>query len=228
MTRKIAISLPDATLRKARAAVRSRKAPNVSNYIARLIEDASASETFDEMISEWIRESGATEAEIETAGDESRQVFERAGLTRGARAHGKTTARHDAPERPGLVLDAGALQALERRPIRLLMDLKLAHELGLPIRIPAGCIAQSWRDGPRSAALARLLRQPCIVVQVDERSAREVGEFIASVGLPTTVKPDITDAHVALTTRATGSVVWTSDAGDMERYSVNKDFIRRL
>jgi Arc/MetJ-type ribon-helix-helix transcriptional regulator len=85
MTRKIAISLPDASLRKARAAVRRGKAPNVSNYIARLIEDASASETFEDMIAAWIRESGATEAQIRAAEQESQAAFEQAGLARKGR-----------------------------------------------------------------------------------------------------------------------------------------------
>ena len=129
---------------------------------------------------------------------------------------------------PGLVLDAGALQALERRPIRLLVDLQRAHRLGLPIRIPAGSLAQSWRGGPRSATLARLLKQPCSVIQLDERSAREIGEFIASVRLPPRHKPDVTDAHVALTARSTRSLVWTSDPEDMARYQVGAEFIRRL
>jgi Arc/MetJ-type ribon-helix-helix transcriptional regulator len=80
MTKKIAISLPDATLRKAKAAVKSGKAANVSNYVARLIEHASATETFEEMIADWMRESGATQAEINEAEEESREAFERAGL----------------------------------------------------------------------------------------------------------------------------------------------------
>ena len=129
---------------------------------------------------------------------------------------------------PGLVLDAGALQALERRPIRLLVDLQRAHALGLPIRIPAGALAQSWRGGPRSAALARLLKQPSRVVQIDERSAREIGEFIASVRSSRSAKPDIADAQVALVTRATGSLVWTSDPDDMASYGVPANFVRRL
>ena len=62
------------------------------------------------------------------------------------------------------MLDAGALQALERRHLRLLVDLRRAYELGLPVRIPAGALAQSWRGGPRSATIARLLKQPCTVV----------------------------------------------------------------
>lgn len=86
MTKKIAISLPDETLRKARAAVKAGKAPKLSNYIALLIEDASGRETFDEMIAAWVQESGATLEEIGAAEEESRKAFERAGLGRkGAR-----------------------------------------------------------------------------------------------------------------------------------------------
>ena len=103
---------------------------------------------------------------------------------------------------PGLVLDAGALQALEHHPIRLLADLQRAHDLGLPIRIPAGALAQSWRGGPRRASIARLLKQRCDVVQMDQPAAREIGEFIASLHLPEDEdKLDVVDAHVALTTR---------------------------
>ena len=127
----------------------------------------------------------------------------------------------------GLVLDAGALLALEQRNIRLLVDLKRAGELGLPIRIPAGSLAQSWRAGPRSASIARLL-QHATVVRVDESSAKEIGVFLAHLRLPATEKPDVVDAHVALVTRATGSLVWTSDPSDMARYGVESRFVRKL
>jgi len=95
MTKKIAISLPDTTLRKAQAAVRSGRVPSVSNYIARLIEDASAAETFDAMIAAWMIESGATEAELRAARAESREAFQRAGLMR------KGAGREKAPRRAG-------------------------------------------------------------------------------------------------------------------------------
>jgi hypothetical protein len=109
-----------------------------------------------------------------------------------------------------------------------LIDLKRAHELELPIRIPAGALAQSWRGGSRSASLARLLKQPCTVVQVDERTAKEIGEFVVSVRLPESERPDVVDAHVALVTRATRSLVWTTDPDDMLRYRVGADFIRKI
>jgi len=89
MTKKIAISLPDVTLGKARAAVRQRGAASLSGYIVRLIEDASANETFEHMIAEWIRESRATPGEIRAAERESKAAFERAGLIRGEKARGK-------------------------------------------------------------------------------------------------------------------------------------------
>jgi Arc/MetJ-type ribon-helix-helix transcriptional regulator len=82
MTRKIAISLPDATLGKARAAVKDREAASLSGYIGRLIEDACAAETFEEMLAAWVQESGATSAEIRAAQKESLEAFERAGLIR--------------------------------------------------------------------------------------------------------------------------------------------------
>jgi len=78
------------------------------------------------------------------------------------------------------------------------------------------------------AALARLLKQPCSVVQVDERSAREIGEFIAAVRLARGGKPDVADAQVALVTRSTNSLVWTSDPDDMASYGVTPEFVRQL
>ncbi len=139
--------------------------------------------------------------------------------------------RVDSSQAPGLVLDAGALRALERHDVALLVALRVAHERNLPIRIPAGALAQVWRGGPRSAPLARLLKQPTTVVIIDERSARQIGEFIAActaARMPGERRADIVDAHVALTTRATKSLVWTSDPKDMARYGVSERFIRKI
>src|SRR5205823_14177073 len=80
MTKKIAISLPDATVGKARAAVRAGRAANVSNYIGKLIEEASAEESFQEMSADLLRESGATPDQIAAARVEVEEDFERAGL----------------------------------------------------------------------------------------------------------------------------------------------------
>jgi predicted nucleic acid-binding protein len=134
----------------------------------------------------------------------------------------------EAAHAPGLVLDAGALVALEGHHAALAVALGAARRLAVPIRIPATAVAQAWRGGPRSAALARLLKQPTTIVSIDERSARQIGEFIARLRLPAKQRVDIVDAHVALTTISTGSLVWTSDPGDMERYGVDPRRIRSV
>lgn len=126
------------------------------------------------------------------------------------------------------MLDAGALQALASRHVRLLVDLRRAHDLGLPLRIPAGALAQAWRGGPRSASVVRLLKQPCTIVSVDERSAREIGESIATSRLAEQEKPDVVDARVALVARTAKSLVWTSDPEGMARYQAEAVFVRKV
>jgi hypothetical protein len=56
----------------------------------------------------------------------------------------------------------------------------------------------------------------------------QVGEFIARVRVADDARADVVDAHVALTTRATKSLVWTSDPKDMRRYGVHPTQIRRI
>lgn len=80
MTKKIAVSLPDRTLASAKSAVARGKAPNVSNYIALLIDQESAAESFEQMIADLLRESGATEKEIRAAERRALDDFKTAGL----------------------------------------------------------------------------------------------------------------------------------------------------
>jgi predicted nucleic acid-binding protein len=72
------------------------------------------------------------------------------------------------------------------------------------------------------------LKQPCTVVALDERAARNVGEFVTSLHLAEHERPDVVDAHVALVARATRSLVWTSDPKDMARYRVEASLIRAV
>jgi len=140
----------------------------------------------------------------------------------------RRAARVDASQAPGLVLDAGALRALEHHDVTLVVALRAAHRLGLTIRIPSAALAQVWRGGPTRAPLARLLKQPATVVTIDERAARQIGEFVAHLRLRDDARADVVDAHVALTTRATKSLVWTSDPRDMLRYGVAPAQIRTI
>ena len=80
MTKKIAVSLPDRTLERAKIAVKRGKAPNVSNYIASLIDQECTSESFEQMIADLVKKSGATDREIQAAERRARKDFEKAGL----------------------------------------------------------------------------------------------------------------------------------------------------
>ena len=113
----------------------------------------------------------------------------------------------------GLCLDAGALIALDRGDRAVVARLYRAVELGLPIVIPAGALAQSWRDGAKQARLARLLSAEGVEVEpLDHERACAAGQLCGR-----TRTRDIVDAQVALCARRGGHAVLTSDPSDLRR-----------
>jgi hypothetical protein len=123
---------------------------------------------------------------------------------------------------PGLTLDAGALIAFERNDryvVGLLMQ-ALAH--GLSITVPAGVVAQVWRDGRRQARLARLLGAPNVAVEpLDDERAREAGQLCGVRGTT-----DVIDASVVLAARRRGDRIASSDATDLFRLDPTARVIR--
>jgi predicted nucleic acid-binding protein len=129
--------------------------------------------------------------------------------------------------RPGIVLDTGALLAVESGDLSDV--LAEAYASKLPIRLSGGAVAQASRGGPRSARLAALLKQDVHVVALDAREGRRVGELIArTMGRKRKARPDVVDAHTALLARETQSLVYTSDPDDIGRYGVALERIRRV
>ncbi|MHB8620809.1 MAG: PIN domain-containing protein [Chloroflexota bacterium] len=120
-----------------------------------------------------------------------------------------------------VVLDAGALIALERRDIRALA---LAAELvanRLVAHVPAGVVAQVWRGSPRQHALIRLLRTEVLRVEsLSAEVALRIGLLLASTGTS-----DVIDAHVALLARAFKAVVVTSDPDDLRRLDATLELV---
>lgn len=108
-----------------------------------------------------------------------------------------------------VVLDAGALIALERGERAMQAILEGASEEALRVFIPATALAQVWRGGPRSALLARLVRASDIDA-LDARRAREIGERLGSRG-----GDDVTDAHVVCCAVELRATVVTSDPEDI-------------
>jgi predicted nucleic acid-binding protein len=113
-----------------------------------------------------------------------------------------------------LVLDAGALMAVDRGDRAMAARLRVAQRAEIALRTSAIVVAQVWRDpAGRQAQLARLLR--AIEVQpVDQPLAREAGVLLGRAGTS-----DPVDAIVVLTAED-GDRILTSDPADIRRLSV--------
>lgn len=113
-----------------------------------------------------------------------------------------------------VVLDAGALIALDRNDRKMWAILKVAAGDGSIVAVPAGVVAQAWRDGSRHALLARALSH-CATVDLTDDRARAAGLLCGQTGTA-----DIVDATVALCAlglAATAEVtVFTSDPTDID------------
>lgn len=85
-----------------------------------------------------------------------------------------------------------------------------AFALDARIIIPATALAQVWRGGPRSAALARLI-DAGEVDSLNEERAREVG-----VRLGQRDARDVADAHAVCCATESRAAVITSDPEDIQ------------
>ena len=110
-----------------------------------------------------------------------------------------------------VVLDAGALIALERRDTRLLALADELHRQRQVAHVPTGVVAQTWRGSARQHATVRLLRaQAMRVDRLSEDVAYQLGILLGSSGTA-----DVVDAHVALLARRLRATVLTSDPDDI-------------
>ena len=83
----------------------------------------------------------------------------------------------------GIVLDAGALIALDRGDKRMIALLHRALAQGRAFRVPAGVVGQAWRDGRVQVTLARFLRgEEVEIIPLDEQLARSCGELCGATG----------------------------------------------
>lgn len=112
--------------------------------------------------------------------------------------------------RAGIVLDAGAFIALERRNRVMVHLAKRLADAGTPLVTSAGVVAEVWRGGAhRQVPIAFILRRT-EVVDLTLAVARVLGRMLALTGVN-----DPIDAHVVLLARQRGWPVITSDAGDL-------------
>ena len=110
-----------------------------------------------------------------------------------------------------LVIDAGALVAIDRDDRDVHKTVRDAHRIGAPVRTNSMAVAQVWRDSKgRQAELARVLRG-VTVKPVTAEDGRKAGELLAAAGLT-----DAIDATVALLADP-GDRILTSDPDALRR-----------
>jgi DNA-binding transcriptional MocR family regulator len=110
-----------------------------------------------------------------------------------------------------LVLDAGALLAVDRGDRAMIARLQVAQRAGLEMRSNAMVVAQVWRDRRgRQVSLARLL-QAVDARAVSPGDGRDAGMLLAAAGTA-----DAIDATVVLLAEP-GDRILTSDPGDLAR-----------
>jgi predicted nucleic acid-binding protein len=109
-----------------------------------------------------------------------------------------------------IVLDSGALIALERNDRAVWAALKLAALKSTDVLVPSAALAQVWRGTSAQAQLSRAL-QHCSIASFDA-VARAVAELCGW-----TKTTDICDAQVAIIAATQGDVLYTSDPKDMRR-----------
>jgi hypothetical protein len=115
-----------------------------------------------------------------------------------------------------LVLDAGALVALERNERSSWVRLNVSWNRGEVPRTNAAVLGQVWRGGPGQNRLARALAG-IDVGPLDEALGRAAGELLGVTGLS-----DPIDASVILTARD-GDEIVTSDIEDLRPLAAAAD-----
>lgn len=122
----------------------------------------------------------------------------------------------------GATLDSGALIAFERGRRNVVALVARALERKAVLAIPAGVVAQVWRDGARQARLVRLLASEVAeIVALDDPTARAVGQLCGVTGAA-----DVVDASVILCARERQQRIVTSDARDLRRIDPSIELVR--
>jgi hypothetical protein len=117
-----------------------------------------------------------------------------------------------------VILDAGALIAIDLADRHMLRLLELAQD----IHVPAGALAQAWRNPARQVRLVRVVSSDSVVIHpLDAAGARAAGQLCAA-----TATSDVIDASVVLVARLVNGVTVTSDLDDLRRLDQTIELVR--
>lgn len=120
-----------------------------------------------------------------------------------------------------MTLDTGALIAADRDDRAFWAVWSEAVGRGVVPLIPAGVLAQAWRDA-RQVRLARVVNA-CFVQPLDEPLAKAAGELCARSGTS-----DVIDASVVASAAQRGDAVLTSDPEHLGRLAALMPGVRIL
>jgi hypothetical protein len=112
----------------------------------------------------------------------------------------------------GVVLDAGAFIAAERRDGVMTELTRRFAEDETPLVTSAGVVAQVWRGGSRAQVPIAFLLRRTTVVDLTQPVAKVIGRMLGA-----TRTRDPIDAHVVLLARERGWPVLSSDPDDLRR-----------
>ena len=116
----------------------------------------------------------------------------------------------------GVVLDAGAFIALERRSPTMVRLAQLFAREKTSLVTSAGVVAQVWRGGAaQQVPLVYLLRRTA-VIDISFGVARVLGQMLGA-----THTTDPVDAHVVFLARERGWAILTSDPSDLRALDPN-------
>ena len=110
----------------------------------------------------------------------------------------------------GLVLDAGAFIAVERRDKVMTALAAQAAKEQIPLVTSAGVVAQVWRGGREAQIPVVYLLRRTVVVDLTHRVARLLGQLLGARGTN-----DPVDAHVVYLAKERGWPVLTTDVTDL-------------
>jgi len=110
--------------------------------------------------------------------------------------------------RRGVVLDAGAFIALERRSPVMVRLVRRFEEERTPLVTSAGVVAQVWRGGTRAQVPIAFLLRRTEIVDLTFAASKTLGKML---GVSRTADP--IDAHIVLLARERGWPAISSDVG---------------
>jgi predicted nucleic acid-binding protein len=110
----------------------------------------------------------------------------------------------------GVVLDAGAFIALERRDRVMVHVAQRFADERTPLVTSAGVVAQVWRGGDRAQVPIAFLLRRTSVVDLTHPVARVLGRMLGA-----TRTRDPIDAHIVLLARERGWSILSSDPDDL-------------